>query len=68
MTIPKRRHSPEFKAEAIKLAERVSVAKAAEQLSINPSQIYDWRKTMIRDFTNVERGSTNVNIQVRINT
>jgi len=57
MTTPKRKRSPEFKSEAIKLAERISVAKAAVQLSISPSQIYDWRKTMIRDFTDVERDS-----------
>ena len=57
MTIPKRKHSSEFKAEAIKLAERTTVAKAAAQLSISPSQIYDWRKTMMREFTNVERDS-----------
>ena len=57
MTTPKRKHSPEFKAEAITLAERTTVAKAASQLSSSPSQIYDWRKTMMRDFTDVERDS-----------
>ena len=57
MTITKRKHSPEFKVEAIKLAERTTVAKAAAQLSISPSQIYDWRKTMMRNFTDVERDS-----------
>jgi transposase len=57
MTIPKRKHSLEFKAEAIQLAERTTVAKAAAQLSISPLQIYDWRKTMMRDFTDVERDS-----------
>ena len=57
MTIHKRKHSPEFKAEAIKLAERTTVAKAAAQLSIAASQIYDWRKTMMREFTDVERDS-----------
>jgi transposase len=53
----KRKHSPEFKSEAIKLAERTTVAKAAAQLSLSPSQIYDWRKTMMLDFTEVERDS-----------
>ena len=57
MTIAKRKHSPEFKTEAIKLAERTTVAKAAAQLSISPSQIYDWRKTIIRHSTDVERDS-----------
>jgi|TARA_B110000503_G_scaffold114067_1_gene171367 transposase len=57
MTIPKRKHSLEFKAEAVKLAEPTAVSKATVQLSISPSQIYDWRKTMMRDFTDVERDS-----------
>jgi hypothetical protein len=39
MTTPKRKHSLGFKAEAIKLAERTIVAKAATQLSIIPSHI-----------------------------
>jgi transposase-like protein len=47
MTIPKRKHSLELKAEAIKLAVRTTAAKAsAAQLFITPSQIYDWHKTM----------------------
>lgn len=54
MTRPKRKHSTEFKGKAIKLAERSTVAKAATQLSISPSQIHDWRKTMMHYFTGVE--------------
>ncbi|MGB2079824.1 MAG: transposase, partial [Vibrio sp.] len=38
------KHAPEFKAEALKLAEKVGVAAAARQLSLYESQIYGWRK------------------------
>ncbi|MFS1944178.1 IS3 family transposase [Vibrio lentus] len=46
MTSKKKRiiHSPEFKAETLKLAEKVGVAAAARQLSLHESQIYGWRK------------------------
>ncbi|MFS1436081.1 IS3 family transposase [Vibrio lentus] len=46
MTSKKKRiiHSPEFKAETLKLAEKVGVATAARQLSLHESQIYGWRK------------------------
>ncbi len=46
MTSKKKRiiHFPEFKAEALKLAEKVGVAVAARQFSLYESQIYGWRK------------------------
>ncbi|TCV31196.1 IS3 family transposase [Vibrio crassostreae] len=46
MTSKKKRiiHSPEFKAETLKLAEKLGVAAAARQLSLHESQIYGWRK------------------------
>ncbi len=46
MTTKKTRikHAPEFKAEALKLAEKVGVAAAARQLSLYEFQIYGWRK------------------------
>ncbi len=46
MTSKKKRiiHFPEFKVEALKLAEKVGVAAAARQLSLHESQIYGWRK------------------------
>lgn len=45
MTTKKTRikHAPEFKAEALKLTEKVGVA-AARQLSLYESKIYGWRK------------------------
>ena len=45
MTIKKNRktYTAEFKAQALKLAERVGVAEAARQLKIYETQIYNWR-------------------------
>ena len=42
MTNKKKRifHSPEFKAEDLKLAEKVGLAAAARQLGLHESQIY----------------------------
>ena len=37
------RHSAEFKAEALKLAEKVGVNAAASQLGLHGSQLYGWR-------------------------
>lgn len=37
------RHSDEYKAEALKLAEKVGVSSAAEQLGLHESQLYTWR-------------------------
>ena len=57
MTTKKTRikHSPEFKAEALKLAERVGVAAAARQLSLHESQIYGWRKNSKKDTAEVAK-------------
>ena len=45
MTTKKNRktYTAEFKAEALKLAERVGVAEAARQLKLYDTQIYNWR-------------------------
>lgn len=37
------RHSQAYKDEALALAERIGVSKAAEQLGLHASQIYGWR-------------------------
>ncbi|OQU34352.1 transposase, partial [Vibrio parahaemolyticus] len=57
MTNKKKRiiHSPEFKAEALKLAEKVGVVAAARQLSLHESQIYGWRKAVKKDTTTNQR-------------
>ncbi len=34
------RHSQSYKDEALALAERIGVSKAAEQLGLHPSQLY----------------------------
>ena len=39
----RKRYSPEFKAEALALAERVGVSEAARQLGLHESQLYGWR-------------------------
>ena len=45
MTTKKKRtcHSPEFKAEALKLAEKTSVPFAAKELGLKESQLYTWQ-------------------------
>lgn len=52
-----KRYTVEFKAEALKLAERLGVAEAAEKLGIYPSQIYSWRSAQNNSRTGVERES-----------
>ncbi len=52
-----KRYTAEFKAEALRLAERLSVAEAAEKLGIYPSQIYSWRSALNSSRTGVERES-----------
>ncbi len=39
----RRRYSPEFKQEALGLAEKVGMAEAAAQLNVQTSQLYGWR-------------------------
>lgn len=38
-----KRHSQQYRAEALALADRVGVAAAAKQLGLNESQLYSWR-------------------------
>ncbi|ABM61400.1 transposase IS3/IS911 family protein [Halorhodospira halophila SL1] len=37
------RYSPAYRDEALALAERVGVSEAAQQLGLQPPQIYQWR-------------------------
>lgn len=39
----RKRYTDEYKAEALRLAEKVGIPAAAKQLGIQDSQIYDWR-------------------------
>lgn len=41
---PRKQHSPEFRSEALKLAERIGVVAAARQLNLYDSQPYAWRR------------------------
>jgi transposase len=41
---PRRRYSPEFKTEALGLADQGGVRGAAHQLGLHESQLYTWRK------------------------
>ncbi len=65
MTTKKTRikHSPEFKAEALKLADKVGVAAAARQLSLHESQIYGWRKNSKKD-TNTSQREQELSVEV----
>jgi transposase len=38
-----RQHSQEFREEALALAERIGVPKAAKELGLHESQLYGWR-------------------------
>ncbi len=38
-----KQYTPEFRDEALKLAERIVVAAAARELSLYESQLYNWR-------------------------
>lgn len=39
----RRTHSPEYRQEALALAEKIGVAQAAKQLGLYDSQLYAWR-------------------------
>ncbi|AJD49606.1 Transposase [Isoalcanivorax pacificus W11-5] len=38
------RHTAQYRAEALGLAERVGIKSAAQQLGLHESQLYTWRK------------------------
>ncbi|PNK82477.1 IS3 family transposase [Serratia odorifera] len=52
---PRKQHTPEFRDEALKLAERIGVAAAARELSLYESQIYTWRSKRQQQATSSER-------------
>uniref|UniRef100_UPI00093CF948 transposase n=1 Tax=Escherichia coli TaxID=562 RepID=UPI00093CF948 len=43
---PRKQHSPEFRSEALKLAERIGVTAAARELSLYESQLYNWTRNL----------------------
>ena len=52
---PRKQHSPEFRSEALKLAERIGVAAAGRGLSLYESQLYNWRSKQKNQQTSSER-------------
>ena len=38
---PRKLHTPEYRSEAMKLAERIGIAAAARELSLYESQLYN---------------------------
>lgn len=51
----RKQYTPEFRQEALKLAERVGVAAAARELSLYESQLYNWRSKQQNQHTSSER-------------
>ncbi len=54
---PRKQYTPEFRNEALKLAERIGVAAAARELSLYESQLYAWRSKQQQQLTSSERES-----------
>ncbi|EHH3701500.1 transposase, partial [Escherichia coli] len=54
---PRKQHTPEFRNEALKLAERIGVAAAARELSLYESQLYAWRIKQQQQMSSSERES-----------
>ncbi len=54
---PRKQHTPEFRNEALKLAERIGVVAAARELSLYESQLYNWRSKQQSQITSSERES-----------
>ena len=61
-----KRHNDEFKAETLKLAERVGVAEAAKKLGLHASQIYSWRTANKYNSTTGEREALLASENVRL--
>jgi len=54
---PRKQHSPEFRSEALKLAERIGVAAAALELGLYEFQFYAWRSKIQQQKTSSQRES-----------
>ncbi|MEF3565608.1 IS3 family transposase [Citrobacter freundii] len=52
---PRKQYTPEFRNEALKLAERIGVAAAARKLSLYESQLYAWRSKINNARSSSER-------------
>lgn len=54
-TQQRKRHSDEFKVEALLLADKIGASRAAKQLDLHASQIYQWRVAAEKKSTTSER-------------
>ena len=54
---PHKQYTPEFRNEALKLAERIGVAAAAREHSLYESQLYNWRSKQQQQATSSKRES-----------
>ncbi|HAB5172025.1 TPA_asm: IS3 family transposase [Salmonella enterica subsp. enterica] len=52
---PRKQHTPEFRQEALKLAERIGVAAAARELHLYESQLHNWRSKQQNQLSSSER-------------
>ncbi|EDR2628261.1 IS3 family transposase, partial [Salmonella enterica subsp. enterica serovar Thompson] len=52
---PRKQHTPEFRQEALKLAERIGVAAAVRELSLYQSQLCNWRSKQQNQRSSSER-------------
>ncbi|WP_336221452.1 IS3 family transposase [Citrobacter amalonaticus] len=52
---PRKQHTPEFRQEALKLAESIGVAAAACEISLYESQLYAWRSKLKNAHSSSER-------------
>lgn len=52
---PRKQHTPEFRHEFLKLAERIGVAAATRELSLYESQLYNWRSKQQNQLSSFER-------------
>lgn len=50
---PRKQHTPEFREEALKLAERIGVA--ARELSLYESQLFNWHSKQQQQMASKER-------------
>ncbi|ECH8659680.1 IS3 family transposase [Salmonella enterica subsp. enterica] len=52
---PRKQHTPEFRQEALKLAERIGGGAAARELNLYESQLYNWRSKPQNQLSSSER-------------
>lgn len=52
---PRKQHTPEFRHETLKLADRIGVAAAASEFSLYESQLYNWRSKQQNQLSSSDR-------------